>query len=68
MRKRFDFNVSFVYSQKSRRRGKFNCTLFSPKQLGLLSLLNEVKRGSLDHKMIKLTTLENVFPPVRQFR
>ena len=68
MRKRFDFNVSFVYSQKSRRRGKFNCTLFSPKQLGLLSLLNEVKPGSPDHKMIKLTTLENLFPPVGQFR
>ena len=37
---------------------------FSPRKLALLSLLMEVK-PSADHKMIKLLTFDNLFPPLQ---
>ena len=52
-----------VFSKKKKTPQKASFYFFSPKRLGRLFTLKKVK-PSLDSKMIKLLTFDNLFPPL----
>ena len=61
------YSKFFAYCQKMDTPPPLISSLyfFSPRKLALLSLLMEVK-PSANHKMIKLLTFDNLFPPLQQ--
>ena len=64
---RFEDGFRFARVLKKRHQKELHFTFSSLKMLVRLFILKEVK-PSLDSKMVKLHTFNNLFPPLRHYR